>query len=192
MPGRPGFSSRRPDIPARHPASLRSMDALAAMDVPKLKTMQVHCCAVRLCALVYFFAFLANVVDGPIIWLVTPPAQYSAAQLVTWNQVALLPAALAFLRPWCWPALAFCWWVWHWQRRYGGVWFFFGWDAMMDEIGFLACVLSATLTLYDDVDVEGAEAVADFPLEPSEPPSEQLEDQRHSLHCNPRATRDRP
>lgn len=28
----------------------------------------------------------------------------------------------------------------------------------MDEIGFLACVLSATLTLYDDVDVEGAEA----------------------------------
>lgn len=36
--------------------------------------------------------------DGPIIWLVTPPTQYSAAQLVTWNQVALLPAALAFLR----------------------------------------------------------------------------------------------
>ncbi|CAJ1388838.1 unnamed protein product [Effrenium voratum] len=153
------------------------MEALAAMDVPKLKTMQVHCCAVRLCALVYFFAFLGNVVDGPIIWLVTPPTQYSAAQLVTWSQVALLPAALAFLRPWCWPALAFCWWVWHWQHRYGGVWFFFGWDAMMDEIGFLACVLSATLTLYDDVDVEGAEAVADFPLEPSEPPSEHLEDQ---------------
>ena len=38
----------------------------------------------------------------------------------------------------------------------GGSWFFFGWDQMMDEIGFLSCLLSVTLTLYDD-DAEARE-----------------------------------
>ena len=36
------------------------------------------------------------------------------------------------------------------QSAAGGSWFYFGWDQMMDEIGFLSCLLSVTLTLYDD------------------------------------------
>ncbi|CAE7194439.1 LMF1 [Symbiodinium sp. CCMP2456] len=115
----------------------------------RLRTMQVHCCAVRLCALVYFFAFLGNVVDGPIMWKLEAPAGYTSGVLVRLNEIALIPAVLVFLRPWCWPALCFCWKIWHDTTRAGGFWFFFGWDQMMDEIGFLSCLLSVTLTLYD-------------------------------------------
>ena len=82
---------------------------------------KVHCCAVRLCALVYFFAFLGqlgrsgvgqqcapsravmpgslrNVVDGPIMWKLEPPSGYTAQALVRWNQIALLPTVLVLLR----------------------------------------------------------------------------------------------
>jgi len=111
--------------------------------------MQVHCCAVRLCALVYFFAFLGNVVDGPIMWKLEAPAGYTSGLLVRLNEIALIPAVLVFLRPWWWPALLVCWKIWHETTRAGGFWFFFGWDQMMDEIGFLSCLLSVTLTLYD-------------------------------------------
>lgn len=40
------------------------------------------------------------------------------------------------------------------MRMNGGQWFFFGWDQMIDEIGFLTCILSVTLTLYDDIEAE--------------------------------------
>ncbi|CAK9091739.1 unnamed protein product, partial [Durusdinium trenchii] len=145
--------------------------------LPQLKTMQAHCCAVRLCALVYFFAFLGNVIDGPIMWTLSPPHDWSAAGLVSLNKLALAPAAVAFFRPfgskggpseapkrialflnlfrpWYWPCLAICWVLWHTTHTNGGHWFFFGWDAMLDEIGCLASILSITLTLYDDVQVE--------------------------------------
>lgn len=42
--------------------------------------------------------------------------------------------------------------MWQPVRANGGQWFFFGWDAMIDEIGFLTCILSVTLTLYDDIE----------------------------------------
>ena len=40
------------------------------------------------------------------------------------------------------------------MRMNGGQWFFFGWDQRIDEIGFLTCILSVTLTLYDDIEAE--------------------------------------
>lgn len=114
-----------------------------------------------------------NVIDGPVMWLLTPPRGWDSAQLVAWNKMALLPSVIVFLRPgchqilletneascfvgwlrpWFWPALAVCWIIWYQTHSSGGPWFYFGWDAMMDEIGFLACILSITLTLYDDIE----------------------------------------
>lgn len=117
---------------------------------------------------------LRNVIDGPIMWTLSPPHDWSAAGLVSLNKLALAPAAVAFFRPfgskggpseapkrialflnlfrpWYWPCLAICWVLWHTTHTNGGHWFFFGWDAMLDEIGCLASILSITLTLYDDV-----------------------------------------
>ena len=112
-------------------------------------------------------------IDGPVMWLLTPPRGWDSAQLVALNKMALLPSVIVFLRPgchqilletneascfvgwlrpWFWPALAVCWIIWYQTHSSGGQWFYFGWDAMMDEIGFLACILSITLTLYDDIE----------------------------------------
>lgn len=119
---------------------------------PQISVVKVHTCAVRLVGLVYFFAFLGNVVDGPVMWLLAPPSGgWDPAGLVRLNQVALVPALVAFFRPWCWPALMVCWPLWHKTHTNGGPWFHFGWDSMMDEIGFLGLTLAISLTLYDDV-----------------------------------------
>ncbi|CAE8705200.1 unnamed protein product [Polarella glacialis] len=74
-----------------------------------------------------------------------------AAATAMLNQLALVPSILVFFRPCWWPALAVCWPLWHETHNHGGMWFHFGWDSMMDEIGFLSLLLSITLTLYDDV-----------------------------------------
>lgn len=124
----------------------------------------------------YFFAFLGNVIDGPVMWLLTPPdGGWESSELIAMNKIALLPALIIVLRPWFWPALAACWILWHPMRMNGGQWFFFGWDQMIDEIGFLTCILSVTLTLYDDIEVEsdGEAAVVEHVEEKKEEPSTQ-------------------
>ena len=36
--------------------------------------------------------------DGPILWKLEPPTGYTTQALVHWNQIALVPAVLVFLR----------------------------------------------------------------------------------------------
>mmetsp|Transcript_5839 Transcript_5839/g.16120 ORF Transcript_5839/g.16120 Transcript_5839/m.16120 type:complete len:565 (+) Transcript_5839:44-1738(+) len=116
----------------------------------ELLTTRMHLTAIRLCGLIFFFAFLGNSVDGPIMWLLTPPSGgYTAADLVWLNRIALIPALIVVLRPRWWPALALCWCIWRSTYLNGGLWFFDGWDTMLLEVGFLAGLLAITLTLFD-------------------------------------------
>mmetsp|Transcript_34816 Transcript_34816/g.81286 ORF Transcript_34816/g.81286 Transcript_34816/m.81286 type:complete len:645 (-) Transcript_34816:91-2025(-) len=129
-----------------------------AIQVPKICSMTMHTWAVRLCGLVYFIAFLGNVIDGPVMWMLLPPTGNSHAhQLLMRNRIGCLAALAVFFRPRWWVLLLVCWPLWYETSEYGGRWFHFGWDEMMNEVGFLCILLSITLTLYDDV-ISEAEA----------------------------------
>jgi len=113
-------------------------------------TVTLHLLSVRLCALVYFFAFLGVVIDGPIMWAVLPTVGgWSASERIWWCKLGMACALVSFLLPRIWPALMMCWPIWHYSHTNGNMWFGFGWDPMMDDVGFLAILLSVTLTLYD-------------------------------------------
>mmetsp|Transcript_90482 Transcript_90482/g.255419 ORF Transcript_90482/g.255419 Transcript_90482/m.255419 type:complete len:660 (+) Transcript_90482:30-2009(+) len=115
-------------------------------------TVTAHLWAVRLCALVYFFAFFGIVMDGPIMWAVMPPeGGWTAEERLSWCRLGMLLAAVACVAPRMWPALALCWPIWHKSHTGGGRWFGFGWDPMLDDVGFLAVLLAIILTLYDDL-----------------------------------------
>jgi len=121
------------------------------------RTVSAHMWAVRLCALVYFFAFLGIVMDGPIMWALMPPeGGWSAEERIDRSRIGMVLALTAVLLPRLWPALAFCWPLWHNSHVDGGSWFGFGWDPMLDDVGFLSILLSMTLTLYDDLVEEQA------------------------------------
>mmetsp|Transcript_1438 Transcript_1438/g.3928 ORF Transcript_1438/g.3928 Transcript_1438/m.3928 type:complete len:627 (+) Transcript_1438:32-1912(+) len=120
--------------------------------VPKLQCNTMHTLTVRLCAFVYFIAFLGNVLDGPVMWLLLPPSGASTAQnLLRKNQLGCLASFLTCLRPRWWGALLVCWPLWYESAEHGRRWFNFGWDQMINEVGFLCILLSVTLNLYDDV-----------------------------------------
>jgi len=126
--------------------------------VPSLSVTTAHVCAVRLCGLVYFFAFVGNIVDGPIMWLIDPPSGgYDADGLIRLNVLGCVAGLIVVFRPWWWPALVVAWPIWHVTQKNGGFWFHFGWDSMMDEVGFLSLLLAVTLTLYDDLAFEEGE-----------------------------------
>merc|ERR1719359_2413677 len=52
--------------------------------------------------------------------------------------------------------MAVCWPCWHYTYTGAGDWFRFGWDPMLDDVGFLSLLLAMTLTLYDDLIEEPA------------------------------------
>mmetsp|Transcript_108872 Transcript_108872/g.318580 ORF Transcript_108872/g.318580 Transcript_108872/m.318580 type:complete len:556 (+) Transcript_108872:58-1725(+) len=116
----------------------------------RITTTAAHTSAVRLCALLFFFAFLGNVIDGPVMWMLSPPAGgFRAQALVLLNQLALIPALVCVVKPSWWPCLALCWHAWYVTFSHGGPWFFDGFDTMLLEVGFLCVALAITLTLFD-------------------------------------------
>jgi len=132
--------------------------------------------AVRLCGLVYFFAFFGNVIDGPVMWLLLPPSGASTARhLLRKNQVGCLASLVTCFRPKCWGALLLCWPLWYESAEHGRRWFNFGWDQMMNEVGFYCILLSMTLSMYDDV------ATCDEQREEDRTPAQQTLDEDETL-----------
>jgi len=120
-----------------------------------IKTWQAHVYAVRLLGLMFCCAFLGNVMDGPVMWLLTPPSGgWTANTLVYLNAAAMLPAVAVLFRPQRWLAVVLCWVAWfvtyNHGNGHGGDWFFDGWDTMLMDLGFLGILLSWTLSLYED------------------------------------------
>eukprot|EP00746_Dinoflagellata_sp_MGD_P018122 gnl/MRDRNA2_/MRDRNA2_142011_c0_seq1.p1 gnl/MRDRNA2_/MRDRNA2_142011_c0~~gnl/MRDRNA2_/MRDRNA2_142011_c0_seq1.p1 ORF type:complete len:641 (+),score=101.58 gnl/MRDRNA2_/MRDRNA2_142011_c0_seq1:69-1991(+) len=66
-------------------------------------------------------------------------------------KAGMLLSIVPFFLPSWWPFLAAAWPLWYSTHEHGGLWFHFGWDPMMDEVGFLCILLSMSLTFYDDV-----------------------------------------
>lgn len=121
----------------------------------QIKTRQAHVCAIRLIGLLFCCAFLGNVIDGPVMWLLTPPSGgWSSITLVYLNAAALVPAIAVLFQPRWWLALVACWMAWFVTYNQGnghdGNWFFDGWDTMLLDVGFLCILLSLTLSLYED------------------------------------------
>lgn len=120
------------------------------MSIPQIRATTAHLCAIRLCGSIFFLAFLGNVIDGPIMWLLTPPSGgFSAQGLVFLNTLALVPSLLVVVKPKWWPALALCWYAWWATYTNGRLWFFPAFDTMILEIGFLTSALSMASTLFD-------------------------------------------
>ena len=45
-------------------------------------------------------SLLRNVIDGPVMWLLTPPdGGWESSELIAMNKIALLPALMVVLRP---------------------------------------------------------------------------------------------
>ena len=45
-------------------------------------------------------SLLRNVIDGPVMWLLTPPdGGWESSELIAMNKIALLPALIIVLRP---------------------------------------------------------------------------------------------
>lgn len=120
------------------------------MAMIKIEASTMHLWSIRLCAFVFFFAFLGNVIDGPLMFALIPPAGgFSARGMVCWNEFGLLLAFTAALKPKWWPALAACWHLWYVTFINGGQWFIDAWDTMLLDVGFLVVLLSTTLSFSD-------------------------------------------
>eukprot|EP00929_Paragymnodinium_shiwhaense_P115869 TRINITY_DN8501_c0_g1_i6.p1 TRINITY_DN8501_c0_g1~~TRINITY_DN8501_c0_g1_i6.p1 ORF type:complete len:349 (-),score=66.66 TRINITY_DN8501_c0_g1_i6:114-1160(-) len=115
--------------------------------IPRISSHDAHGAAIRLCSVIYFCAFLGNVIDGPVMWLLTPPGGgFTASSLITLNAMGMIAAVLAVVKPNWWLALSGCWIAWYYTYKNGngsdGDWFFDSWDTMLMDVGWLCVLLS--------------------------------------------------